>query len=176
MVDARASRPHSNGGIDGSDNANAAISGGELNTEVRDIASSAYVGFETQASQIAHQQQAVAGQHEAITRILADCPPFVAQTHTETQAAMSEMNAEVDALHTKFQDVVKFIDGVPDTVALLDARLKGITTWISGNQLDNMPARVATTEAKSTGLEATFDQRCSELTSEIAALRTSGST
>ena len=40
---------------------NAAISGSELNTAVRDIAASAFAVFETQASQVAHQQQAIAG-------------------------------------------------------------------------------------------------------------------
>ena len=102
---------------------NAAISGGEFNAAVREIAASVYAGLDTQAAQIAHQQHAIAGQQEAITRILADCRAFVAQTHTETNAAKSEMAAEVDSLQTKLQDIVKLVECVPDMVASLDARL-----------------------------------------------------
>ena len=96
---------------------NSAISGDELNAAVRAIAASAFAGFETQASQIAHQQQAIAGQQEAITRILADCRGFVAQTHTEMQAAKSDISADVDALNVKLLDVVKFIESKNTTVA-----------------------------------------------------------
>ena len=40
---------------------NSSISGGELNAAVCDIAATALAGFETQATQIGQQQQAIAG-------------------------------------------------------------------------------------------------------------------
>ena len=92
------------------------------------------------------------------------------------QAAKNEMTADVDALHVKLQDVVKFIECVPTTVAEPDARLKGITAWMQDNQLDSVPARVTATEARATELAATFDQRCGELADALSALQASGST
>ena len=102
---------------------NASIAGGSLNSAVTQIAASAFQGFETQASQIASQQTAIGSQQEAIIRILADCRAFVAQTTTETNAAKAAMVAEVDSLHTKIQDIARFIAGAPDATSYLDARL-----------------------------------------------------
>ena len=158
---------------------NTSISGGELNAAVRDIAATAFAGFETQASQIGQQQQqqqAISSQQEAITRILADARAFVAQRHTEMQSAKSDMSAEVDALNVKLQDVVKFIESSNTRVAEVDEKLRAMIAWMRDNQLESVPSRVTAAEAKTIELAAIFDQRCRELTDGLAALQASGST
>ena len=62
--------------------------------------------------------------------MLADCRTSVQQTRDESFAAKLHFIQEVEALQTKFQDIVKFVEGVPDTVSSLDARLGAITSWI----------------------------------------------
>ena len=152
---------------------NASISGGELNAAVRDIAATAFVGFESQATQIGQQQQAIAGQQDSITRILADARAFVAQTHTEMQSATVAMSAEGDALNVKLQDVVKFIEGSNTKAAEVDEKLQVITAWMRDNNLERVPSRMTAAEAKTIELAANFDQRCRQLTVGLEAFQAS---
>ena len=75
---------------------------------------------------------------DEIGRVLADCRTCVQQTRDESLVAKLQLTQEVDALRTKFQEIVRLTEGVPDTVSSLDDWLEAITTWRSGNQLTDV--------------------------------------
>ena len=87
------------------------------------------------------------------------------------QASKTAMSAEVDALNVKLQDVVKFIESNNTKAAEVEEKLKLMTTWCRENHLESIPARVTATEARSTEIVASIDQRFRELSSEISITR-----
>ena len=113
---------------------NSAISSGDLSAGacVQAIATAA----NSQVTLLAAQMKTNA---EEIGRVLADCRSFVQQTREESFAAKLQLTQEVDALQTQFRDIVKFVEGVPDTVSSLDSSLEAIMTWLSANQLSDVP-------------------------------------
>ena len=143
---------------------NASISGGELNAAVRLIAQSAFEGFAEQAAQI-EQSQA------AITSILTDARAFVAQTHADMQTTKQAMSAEVEALNTKLQDVVKFIEKNTTQAAEVEESLKVMQTWCRENHLESIPARMTATEARATEIVSESDRKFRELSGEISVTR-----
>ena len=100
---------------------NGAISSGEFAAGVQAIATAAN-------SQAALLEARVKTNADEIGRVLADCRTFVQQTREESFAAEVQFTQEVDALQTKFRGIVKFVEGVPDTLSSLDPRLEAITT------------------------------------------------
>ena len=102
---------------------------------------------------------------------LADCRIFVTETRSQADASKAEMVQQPEALHVKQQDIVKFVDDVPETVAALQEKLNSISAWCSANHLDAMPVTICLKQEKLNGLTAQTDHRLSELSSEIAAAR-----
>ena len=81
------------------------------------------------------------------------------------------MAHEVDALQTKFQDVVRFVEGVPDTVRTFDARLDAITTWLPANQLSDVARNLSDLQGHHDTLQENIDRRLRELIAEISITR-----
>ena len=102
-------------------------------TAIGSIVADTYATFEAQASQITIQDRQVETNADEIGCVLEDYCTFVQQTRDEGNAAKTSMTPEVNALQAKLQDIVKFVEGVPDTVSSLDSRLEAITTWLAAN-------------------------------------------
>ena len=100
---------------------NSAISSGELTAGVQAIATAANSLVTLLAAQVKTNA-------DEINRVLEDCRVFVQQSREESDAAKLLLTQEVDALQTKFQDIVRFVEVMPDKVRTLDARLESITT------------------------------------------------
>ena len=113
----------------------AAISSGELTAGVQSIVTAA----NAQVNHLTAQAQTNA---DEINRVLADCRTFVEQSRVESDAAKEKLTQEVDALQIRFRDVVGFVEGVPDKVAALDAKLETITTWLAQNQLADFSVKL----------------------------------
>ena len=103
---------------------NSAISGGELNKVVSQIAMATYSGLEAQTDRVAltsaemeATKAAIEAQQATIQGVLNDCRAFVTQTQSDTNEQKQAMTAEVDSLQTKIQDIVKFLESVTDTVS-----------------------------------------------------------
>ena len=88
-------------------------------TAIGSIVAETYATFKAQASQITIQECQVKTNADEIGRVLEDCRTFVQQTRDESNAAKLSMTAEVNALQTKLQDIVKFVEGVPETMSSL---------------------------------------------------------
>ena len=73
------------------------------------------------------------------------------------------MTQEVDALQTKFRDVVRFVEGVPDKVSTLDTKLESITTWLPQTQLADFSTNLATLQGHHDTLQESVDRRLREL-------------
>ena len=131
---------------------NSAISSGELTACVQAIAATA----NTQVTQLAAQAQNNAAE---INRVLTDCRTFVEQARVESDAAKEKLTPEVDALQIRFRDVVGFVEGVPDKVAALDAKLQTITTWLAQNQLADVAANLSTLRAEHDTVQENVDRR-----------------
>ena len=134
---------------------------------IHEVTSSAYAGLEAQAVQIAAQQQTIAG-------VLTDCRAFVARTQTETNDTKRAMTAEVEALQTKLQDIVAFVEKVPDTIGRLDTKLEAVPAWLSGNKFEGVSGRVNTVEVSYVELESNVDRRLRELTEGVAGFQAVG--
>ena len=112
---------------------NAAIATGELSNSVGQVAATAHAVFadtiralEIQAGQITVQEREIKKASDEIARILGDSHTFVAETRAQADASKTELIQQVEALHAKQQDIVKFVDGVPETVAVLQEKLNSI--------------------------------------------------
>ena len=77
------------------------------------------------------------------------------------------MIAEANSLQAKLQDVVRFLEGVPDTVASLDTRLEAITTWLAANQLSDVASKLPGLQGCHDTLQENVDRRLRELTAEF---------
>ena len=143
---------------------NSAILSGELTADVQAIAT-------TTNSQVTLLAAQVNTNAEEISRVLADCRTFVQQTREESLAAKLQPTQEVDALQTKFQDIVKFVEGVPDTVSSLDSMLEAILTWLSANQLTDVAGNLSVLQATHDSLQENVDRRLRELTTDLASTR-----
>ena len=120
---------------------NQAISSGEFTTAVQAIASAA-------GSQVAMLATQAKSNADEINRVLADCRVFVEQSLVESDAAKLTLTQEVDALQTKFRDVVRFVEGVPDKVSSLDTKLESITTWLAQSQLADVATKLSTLQSQ----------------------------
>ena len=119
-------------------------------TAIGSIVAETYATFEAQASQITIQERQV-------------------QTNAdESNVAKLSMTAEVNALQTKLQDTVKFVEGVPDTVPSLDSRLEAITTWLAASQLSDVAKNLSTLQGHHDTLQEHVGRRLRELSSEIS--------
>ena len=136
---------------------NSAITSGEL--VVIQIATAAYLGFESQTARVTLMAAEMEATRATIDGILSDCRAFVQQTQVESNAAKLAMTSEVDALHTKLQDIVKLVEGVPDTVSSLNARLVAITTWLEANPLENAAASLTHLQENHETLQANTGRR-----------------
>ena len=145
---------------------NAAISSGELTAGMQAIATSAN-------SQVTLRAAQVKANADKIGRVLGDCCTFEQQTRDKSNAAKLLLTQEVDALQTKFHDIVKFVEGVPDTLSSLDAKLEAITTWLSANQLTDVASNLSVLQATHDTLQENVDRRLRELTAKISTTRRS---
>ena len=166
---------------------NAAIASGELTSAVSQIVATTQSGFDAQTSRVS----SIAADMEAtkatidtemtatkatIEKILLDCRTFVSETTSQADAQKAAMTLQVDALHTKMQDIVKFVDGMPDTLTSLKDRLEVVTSWLSANKLESLPGNLQLLQTNHDELEANTDRRLRELTAEISAAQSSGYT
>ena len=126
-----------------------AITSGELSTNVGQVAATAHAAladtiraFQMTTGQITVQEREINKASDEIARILGDCRTFVEQTQTQAVTSRTEMIQRVEALHAKQQDIVKFVDGVPETVAALQEKLRTISDWCADNNLDAVPVTV----------------------------------
>ena len=115
---------------------NSAITSGELNAVGNQVASATFAGFEAQAVRATVLAAEMVATKTQIDGILKDCRTFVQQTQEDSTRSRTEMAAEVNSPQSSFQDVVKFVSDVPDTVAALQAKLDSISDWSSANHLD----------------------------------------
>ena len=116
-----------------------------MNKVVSQIAMATHSGLEAQTARVALMsaemeatKAAIEAQQAAIQGVLNDCRAFVTQTQSDTNEQKQSMTAEVNSLQTKIQDIVKFVEKVPDTVSGLDSRLEAITAWMAANEIDGM--------------------------------------
>ena len=79
-------------------------------------------------------------------------------------------------IHTKMQDIIKFVDGAPDTVASLKDRLEVVTSWLSPSNLENLPDNRQLLQTNHTEFEANMDRRLRELSAEVSAAQATGYT
>ena len=103
--------------------------------------------------------------------VLTDARAFVAQTHADMQTTKQAMSAEVEALNTKLQDVVKFIEKNTTQAAEVEESLKVMQTWCRENHLGSIPARMTATEARATEIVSESDRKFRELSGEISVTR-----
>ena len=68
------------------------------------------------------------------------------QTPDEANSANAAMLLETNALHEKQQAIVRFVDGVPDTVAALKANLDEVTSFLSSSGMPAFDQRIAAVE------------------------------
>ena len=111
-----------------------------------------------------------------IKAIFQDCRTFVSETKGQADPQKAEMTLQVDALHTKMQDIVRFVDGMPDTLSSLKDRLEVVTGWLSANQLESLPDNLRLLQMNHTELEANTDRRIRELSAEVSAAQSTGYT
>ena len=102
---------------------NNALGNGSLTTALQTIA-------ETASAHVAQLAAQVTTNASEIDRVLGGCRTFVEQTRVDNELAKLKLTQEVDALQIRFRDVVQFVDGVPDKVGDLKARLESITSWL----------------------------------------------
>ena len=148
---------------------NTAITSKELSNSVGQVAATAHAGFantmhafEIQAGQITVREREIKKASDEIHRILADCRTFVQQTRDEANSASVAMLLETQALHEKQQAIVKFVEGVPDTVAGLKANLDGVTARLSSSNLEGVGNWFAQVEVSYEKLEARVFRRLDE--------------
>ena len=79
------------------------------------------------------------------------------------------MVQEMEALHTKQQDIVKFVDGVPETVTALQEKLNAVTEWCAVNSLDTVPVAVIRLQEKLDALTSQVDLRMTQLNNDTSA-------
>ena len=166
---------------------NAAITSGELTAAVSQIVATTQSGFVAQAARGSSMATGMettkatidtemATTKAAIEKILQDCRTFVSETKSQADAQKAEMTLQVEALHSKMQDIVKFVDGMPDTLTSLKDRLEVVTSWLSANQLQSLPENVRVLQGLHTELEANTDRRLRELSAEVSAAQSTGYT
>ena len=83
-----------------------------------------------------------------IARVLADSHTFVEQTQRDSEASKATLAQELEAMQLRFRELVSFVDGVPSTVAKLEAQLKAVTDWCADNDLATVPVAVVNLQAK----------------------------
>ena len=135
-----------------------------MTTAVKAIAEAA----NTQVVQLATQVTTNASE---INRALGDCCTFVEQTRVDSEASKLKLTQEVDALQTRFQKVVQFVDGMPDTVTALQEKLNAVTGWCAANSLDTGPVVVIRHQEKYYALMAQVDLRMTQLNNNISVTR-----
>ena len=140
-------------------------------TAIGSIVAATYATFEAQVSQITIQERQVKTNADEIGRVLEDCRTFVQQTRDESNAAKLSMTAEVNALQTKLQDIVQFVEGVPDTMSSLNSHLEAITTWLAANQLSDVAKNLSVLQSGHDTLQENDDRRLRELSAEFASAR-----
>ena len=111
-----------------------------------------------------------------IEAILQDCRTFVSETKGQADSQKAEMTLQVDALHTKMQEFVRFVDGMPDTLASLKDRLKVVTSWLLANQPESLPDNLRLLQMNHTELEANTGRRLRELSAEVSVAQSTGYT
>ena len=116
-----------------------AITSGELHAVVSQIATATHSGFGAQTARVTLMAAEMEATKAQIETILQDCRTFASETKGQADAQKAEMILHVVALLTKMQDIIKFVDSVPDTVASLKDRLEGVTSWLSANHLESLP-------------------------------------
>ena len=127
--------------------------------------------FEIQAGQITVQEREIKRARDEIESILGDCRAFVTQTQAQAAVAKTEMIQQVEALHAKPQNIVKFVDDVPEAVIALQEKLNAVTEWCAVNSLDTVPVAVICLQEKLDALTAQVDHRMTQLTNQIPATR-----
>ena len=113
--------------------------------------------FEIQAGQITVQVREIKRAKEEVQGILADGCAFVAQTQADFLNTKNEMIQQLDAIHTKQQDIVRLV------VACL---------WLEEVlSLETVPVTVIRIQERLDTLTGQVDHRMTHLTNEIAATR-----
>ena len=97
------------------------------------------------------------------------------EARTQADASKAEMVQQAENLHIKQQDIVKFVNGVPETAAALQTKLEETSYWCSANHLDAMPVNIGLIQENLTELSSQTDRRLQELTTEISTARAAGS-
>ena len=110
-----------------------------------------------------------------IDSILSDCRTFVQQTRDEANSDSASMLLETQALHEEQQAIVRFVDGVPDTVASLKSNLDVATAWLASSQLQDLAGRIVQVEVSHEELEPGVDRRFEEFRAAAFAARGMGS-
>ena len=72
-------------------------------------------------------------------------------------------------MHEKQQAIVKFVEGVPDTVAALKANFDEVTGWLASSNLEGFGNRLAQIEVSHKELESGVDRWFGEIRAAAAA-------
>ena len=131
---------------------NNAIASGSLTTAVQAIATAANAHVAQWATQVTDNAN-------EINRVLADCRTFIEQTCVESEAAKQTLTQEVDTLQIQFRDVAQFVEGVPDKVGNLNAKLESITSWLAQNQLVDVATNLSTLQTRHDSLQENVHRR-----------------
>ena len=147
------------------------IASGSLATGVQAIVTAAN-------AQVNHLTAQAQSNSSEIARVLEHSRTFVEQTRVDSEASKATLAQELEAMQSRFRDLVSFVDGVPGTVAKLEAqleeskgKLKAVTDWCADNDLATVPVTVVNLQAKVLEIQTLAASRFAELATEISVTR-----
>ena len=147
------------------------IASGSLATGVQAIVTAAN-------AQVNHLTAQAQSNSSEIARVLEHSRTFVEQTRVDSEASKATLAQELEAMQSRFRDLVSFVDGVPSTVAKLEAqleeskgKLKAVTDWCADNDLATVPVTVVNLQAKVLEIQTLAAARFTQLAEEISVTR-----